>query len=150
MEHVSDITMLDLLGGHIDAPQKRGLLEHISGCDDCRRRWESFGQTWNDLGHLDVDASDVDVFAEIAGRISSGRRRPRVLPIRTYIRAAASIALAIILGHILGKAGTHRAKEDPALAFAQAKHLDALAPSSSTGWGEPMLQEGSSESEQQL
>ena len=148
MEHITDITMIELLGGYVDDPKKQSTLQHISQCDNCQKRWNEFEQTWNNLSELDVDTSDKNLFPKIADNIRSKRRHVLMLPIRTFMRVAASILLAIILGHILGRASTQRTNEDWTLAIARANYLDVLASGSSTGWGEPVLPSNSSESEQ--
>ena len=148
MEHITDITMIELLGGYVDDPKKQSTLQHISQCDNCQKRWNEFEQTWNNLSELDVDTSDKNLFPKIADNIRSKRRHVLMLPIRTFMRVAASILLAIILGHILGRASTQKTNEDWTLAIARANYLDVLASSSSTGWGEPVLPSNSSESEQ--
>jgi anti-sigma factor RsiW len=154
MEHISDITMIELLGGYVDDPKKQSTLQHISQCDNCQKRWHEFEQrhefeqTWSKLSELDVDTSDKNLFPKIADNIRSKRRHVRMLPIRTFMRVAASILLAIILGHILGRASTQKTNEDWTLAIARANYLDVLASGSSTGWGEPVLPSNSSESEQ--
>ena len=148
MEHITDITMIELLGGYVDDPKKQSTLQHISQCDNCQKRWNEFEQTWSKLSELDVDTSDKNLFPEIADNIRSKRRYVRMLPIRTLMRVAASILLAIILGHILGRASTQKTNEDWTLAIARANYLDVLASGSSTGWGEPVLPSNSSESEQ--
>ena len=148
MEHITDITMIELLGGYVDDPKKQSTLQHISQCDNCQKRWNEFEQTWNNLSELDVDTSDKNLFPKIADNIRSKRRHVLMLPIRTFMRVAASILLAIILGHILGRASTQKTNEDWTLAIARANYLDVLASGSSTGWGEPVLPSNSSESEQ--
>jgi hypothetical protein len=148
MEHITDIAMIELLGGYVDDSKKQSTLQHISQCDNCQKRWNEFEQTWSKLSELDVDTSDKNLFPKIADNIRSKRRRVRMLPIRTFMRVAASILLAIILGHILGRASTQKTNEDWALAIARANYLDVLASGSSTGWGEPVLPSNSSESEQ--
>jgi hypothetical protein len=148
MEHVTDITMLDLLGGYVDGPKKQNALQHISQCDSCQKRWNEFKQTWSKLSELDVDTSDKNLFPKIADNIRSERSHIRILPVRMFMRVAASILLAIILGHMLGRASTQRTDEDWASVVARANYLDVLASGSSTGWGEPVLPSNSSESEQ--
>ena len=148
MEHITDIMMINLLGGYVDGPRKQNALQHISQCDSCQKRWDQFKQTWGQLSELDVDTSDKDLFPKIADNIRSKRSHIRILPVRMFMRVAASILLAIILGHMLGRASTQKTDEDWALVTARANYLDVLSSGSSTGLGEPLLQSNSLESEQ--
>jgi len=148
MEHITDIMMIDLLGEYVDSPKKQNALQHISQCDSCQKRWDEFKQTWSNLSELDVDTSDKDLFPKIADNIRSKRSHVRILPVRMFMRVAASILLAIILGHMLGRASTQKTNEDWALVTAHANYLDVLASGSSTGWGESALPGNSLESEQ--
>jgi len=148
MEHIADIMMIDLLGEYVDGPKKQNALQHISQCDSCQKRWDEFKQTWNKLSELHVDTSDKDSFPKIADNIRSKRSHIRILPVRMLMRVAASILLAIILGHMLGRASAQKTNEDWVSVVARANYLDVLASGSSTGWGEPVLQRNSLESEQ--
>ncbi len=148
MEHISNMKMLDLLGGYVNEPEKQRLLKHISQCDDCQKRWDESGLTWNELSALDIDISAKDLFPKIMDEINSNRGNERILPIRTFMRVAASVLLAVIIGHISGRVSARTTDEDLALVIAQANYLDVLAPGSSTGWGEPALHNGPPDSEQ--
>ena len=59
-------------------------------------------------------------------------------PATSLARIAASILLAVFLGHLLGKYSAEKPNPQEDLVVAKAMFLDVLAPSSKIGWSEPV------------
>lgn len=139
MKHISDIQILDLLGGHVQADEQKSLLAHIAQCTDCQQRWNELRQTWDELGEWEIDASDIDLRPSLQTAIQNPSRRFKFPLLQGWTRIAASIILAVAAGHAIGKISAQKSAEQWALATAQASFFDVLSPGSPTGWGEPAL-----------
>ena len=143
VEHTSDIIMLDMLGGHIAEPQRRRAMGHIDSCPECRRRWQEFSQTWQRLEDIPADSSQIDLLDRINTALAGpGPAEPgRYLFIRPLLRIAASVLLAVAIGHVAGKLSLWKSQDYWQNTAAQAVHLDTLLPGSATGWAEPILED---------
>ena len=140
MEHINDMQMLDMLGGHVQADEHESLLAHIAQCSNCRQRLNELRQTWDDLGALEIDTSGIDLLENLTSAIQHRSRHIDFLSIRGLTRIAASILLAAVIGHVAGRFSTQKSTEEWGLAMAQTSFLQVLSPGSSTGWGELELQ----------
>ena len=140
MEHINDTQILDMLGGHIQADDQESLLAHIAQCPNCQQRLDELKQTWNDLGALEIDTSRIDLLSNLTSAIHYRSRHINFLSIQGLTRIAASILLAVVIGHVAGKFSTQKSAEEWGLATAQASFLEVLSPGLSTGWGELELQ----------
>ena len=147
MEHINDIMMIDLLGGHVQADEKESLLAHMAQCSNCQQRLNELRQTWDDLGALEIDTSGIDLLPKLTSAIHHRSRHINFLSIQGLTRIAASILLAVAIGHVAGKFSTQKSTEQWGLATAQASFLEVLSPGSSTGWGELELQGDTLESD---
>ncbi|MFC1783148.1 hypothetical protein ACFL02_06140 [Planctomycetota bacterium] len=141
MEHISDIIMLDMLGGHIAEPQKGRAMGHINSCPECRRRWGEFSQTWQRLDDVPADSSQIDLLDRINSALVKSAEPGRYLFIRPLLRIAASVLLAVAVGHVAGKLSLRKSQDYWQNAAARAVHLDTLLPGSATGWAEPILED---------
>ena len=112
MKHVNDIEMIEYVAGKLTASRNEEVREHMAACEECSDRWRKAIEAWNALGQWSVDTADHDV----AGRITAiaeeeerGRKQYRkardlrigFLP--AVVRVAASIIIAVGVGHKLGK-----------------------------------------------
>jgi len=112
MKHVNDIEMIEYVAGKLTASRNEEVREHMAACEECSDRWRKAIEVWNALGQWSVDTADHDV----AGRITAiaeeeerGRKQYRkardlrigFLP--AVVRVAASIIIAVGVGHKLGK-----------------------------------------------
>ena len=147
MEHINDIMMIDLLGGHVQADEKESLLAHITQCSNCQQRLNELRHTWDDLGALEIDTSRIDLLPNLTSAIHHRSWYINFLSIRGLTRIAASILLAAVIGHVASKFSTQKSTEQWGLATAQASFLEVLSPGSSTGWGELELQGDTLESD---
>lgn len=112
MEHISEIELIEYVAGRLIASRQEEVREHITACEECSGRWREAVETWNVLGQWNVDAGDRDVAGRIIARAEeaeSSRKQPRLPRIlrvgllRTALRVAASIIIAIGVGHQLGR-----------------------------------------------
>ena len=112
MEHVSDIELMEFVAGKLKASRYEELREHMTTCKECSARWRESVKVWNALGQWDVDTADHGVAERItalAEEAERGQKQHRIahrlrigfLPV--VIRVAASIIIAIGVGHQLGK-----------------------------------------------
>ncbi len=112
MEHVSDIELIEYVAGRLRASRHEQVREHMTACEECSARWRESVKVWNALGQWDVDTADHDVAERItalAEEAERGQKQHRIahrlrigfLPV--VIRVAASIIIAIGVGHQLGK-----------------------------------------------
>ena len=147
MKHIKDTQMLDMLGGHVQADEKEGLLAHMAQCSNCQKRWNELRQTWDDLGTWEIDTSGIDLLPNLTSAIHHRSRHTNFLSIQGLTRIAASILLAAVIGHVAGKFSTQKSTEEWGLATTQASFLEVLSPGSSTGWGELELQGDALESD---
>jgi len=147
MEHVSDIQMLELLGGHMLHAEQKRLQEHIADCTDCQIRLQEYEQTWSDLAAGDVDTSDHDLVESVMSGLPEEIRPIKFWPATSLARIAASILLAVFLGHVLGKFNVEKPKPPEDIVVAHALFLDVLAPGSKVGWSEPVRTEEPQEEE---
>ena len=140
MDHINDLEMLDMLSGYVPANEQESLLAHIPQCSNCQQRLNELRQTWDDLGTLEVDTSNLNLLPNITSAIHHRGRHRSFLSIQGLTRIAASILLAAVIGHVAGRFSTQKSTEEWGLATAQASFLQVLSPGSSTGWRELELQ----------
>ena len=143
MKHISDIVMLDMLGGHIDENKRRLLIGHIEDCPDCRRRWRQLSQTWQVLTDVPADSSQIDLTDRINSALKKPSQNRLFIYVKPLIRIAASVLLAVVIGHLVGKLSLQKSEEYWQNVAAQSLHLETLLPGSATGWAEPILEDES-------
>lgn len=115
MEHITDIQMTALLGGHVEPGPRQEAEQHLAACEPCRSRYQQFAGVWSVLGQWEPACPDVDLRQRIlararedtAGGISgiSGIFGMRRRWASITLRAAASIVLAIGVGYVAGRWG---------------------------------------------
>ena len=135
MEHLSDIKMLDMLGGHIEANERERYLSHIENCADCRKHWHDLRQVWGALGALENDICSIDLIPAVTTGINH-RRSNFFLYARKLSKIAASILLAAFIGYGAGRISMSKSPEKLSLVVAETSYLVCLAPGSSTGLAE--------------
>ena len=107
MEHLTDIQMMEFLGGHLPSDQRPGAEEHLATCEACRSRHEQMIEVWNVLGEWEVPAGEHDVREKVlaaanaggALRFSNAWRRWTLVT----LKAAASVIIAIGVGYAAGR-----------------------------------------------
>jgi len=112
MKHVNDIELIEYVAGKLTASRNEDVREHIAACKECSYRWREAVEVWNALGQWSVDTAEHDVaqritaIAEEEERSRKQHKNARYLRIGflpAVVRIAASIIIAVGVGHKLGK-----------------------------------------------
>ena len=112
MKHVDDIELMEYVAGNLTAARYGEVKEHLAMCEECSRRRREATRMWKALGQWDVDTTDHDVAARItvlaenAGHKQRQSERTHTLRVRflpVVLRVAASVIIAVGVGHRLGK-----------------------------------------------
>jgi anti-sigma factor RsiW len=112
MKHVNEIELIEYVAGKLNALGNEKVREHLEACKECSVRWRKAVEAWDTLGQWSVDTADHDVaerITAIAEEEERGRKQYRTarglqigfLP--AVLRVAASIIIAVGVGHKLGK-----------------------------------------------
>jgi len=112
MKHVNDIEMIEYVAGKLTASRNEEVREHMAACEECSDRRRKAVEVWNALGKWSVDTAEHDVtqrisaIAEEEERSRKQHKNARELQIGflpVVARVAASIIIAVGVGHKLGK-----------------------------------------------
>lgn len=112
MKHINDIEIQNYLAGKLTASGEQQMQEHLATCKQCSNRWRKAVEVWDALGQWDVDTAGHDLteriitIAEQEGQDSTKHKNihklwKEFLP--AVLRVAASIVIAVGIGHKLGK-----------------------------------------------
>ena len=112
MKHVNDIELIEYIAGKLTVSRSEVVREHMAACEECSDRWRKAVEVWNTLGQWSVDTANHDVAGRITTLAEEAERKQRqgektrvlrvgLLPV--VLRVAASIIIAIGVGHKLGK-----------------------------------------------
>jgi len=112
MKHIDDIELMEYIAGNLAASRDGEVSEHLAACEECSARRREATRMWKALGQWDVDTTDHDVAARItvlaenAGRERAQGEKTHVLRVGflpVVLRVAASVIIAVGVGHRLGK-----------------------------------------------
>jgi len=107
MEHLTDIQLLELIGGHLRLDDRAGAEDHLAACESCRRQHEQLARTWEVLGQWDPVPAGRDLSEMILATATWDRKQrfPRVWRrfAMVMLKAAASIVLAAGIGYAAGR-----------------------------------------------
>jgi len=112
MKHVNDIELIEFVAGKLTASKNEEVREHMAACKECSGRWREAVEVWNALGQWSVDTADHDVTQRITAlteEAERGQKQQKFAPklqtgfLSTVLRVAASIIIAVGVGHKLGK-----------------------------------------------
>jgi len=112
MKHVNDIELIEYVAGKLTASRKEEVREHIAACKECSYRWREAVEVWNALGQWSVDTAEHDVTQRITALTEEAERGQKQHKIArdlqigflpAMVRVAASIIIALGVGHKLGK-----------------------------------------------
>ncbi len=112
MKHINDIELMEYVAGNLTESRNGEIRSHLAACEECSARRREAAEMWNALGQWNVDTAGHDVTAGITALAQSGGReqgrgektrllRPGFLPV--VLRVAASVIIAVGVGHRLGK-----------------------------------------------
>jgi anti-sigma factor RsiW len=136
MKHVNDIELIEYVAGKLTASRNEEVREHMAACKDCSDRWRKAVEVWNTLGQWSVDTAGHDVadgITAIAEEEERGRKQYRkardiqigFLP--AVLRVAASIIIAVGVGHKLGKYSVTGSTQKIAASENRPEYLAALS-----------------------
>ena len=135
MKHVNDIEIIEYLAGNLAESRSGEVREHLAACEECSERWREAAEMWNTLGQWNVDTTGHDVagrittLAENAGREQRQSEKTHVLRsgfLPVVLRVAASIIIAVGVGHRLGKYSVTGKMEPAAASKDRPEYLTAL------------------------
>ena len=158
MKHINDIELIQYVGGKLAMPRHKEVQDHISNCDECAQRWQEMVRTWDTLAKWDVDTASHSMTGSIqamAGKVrrSEGHAYTHHLPLRGFFakifRVAASIIIGISFGHLVDKWNISNENPRTEVSIEVPKYVRALALECSTGFVQSMLEEKTSEAEEE-
>jgi len=135
MKHVNDIELIEYVAGNLTESRASEVREHMAVCEECSTRRLEATEMWNALGQWSVNITEHDVagkitaLAENAGR---EQRQGKITHVRRFgfvpvvMRVAASIIIAVGVGHRLGKYSVTRKMEPAAVSKNRPEYLAAL------------------------
>lgn len=112
MEHINDIELLEYISGELPEAKAQRLRRHVDECAECRKRYQDADDLWETLGQWDVDSSGheiADRIETLAEKNKSYQREkhtkiiPFISSLKTPLRVAAAIIIAVGGGHLLGR-----------------------------------------------
>jgi hypothetical protein len=112
MKHINDIEIQNYIAGKLTASGIQQVQEHLAICKECSDRWRNTVEVWDALGQWDVDTAGRDLTERIIARAQQEGQDSikqnnihklwkEFLP--AVLRVAASIVIAVGVGHKLGK-----------------------------------------------
>lgn len=135
MEHVTEIKLLDYVGGRLPASETEQVRRHIVECSACANRYRQALAMWDALGEWQIDSSAHQIAGRIEALARQGESRQRpgpkvLIPLRdslaSTLRIAAAIIIAITGGYILGKYSAARPVPEAPTADGGPRYLAAL------------------------
>ena len=107
MEHLTDIQMMEFLGGHLPSDQRPRAEEHLATCEVCRSRHEQLTEVWNVLGEWEVSAGEHDLREQVLAAARAGGTLRLASTWRRWtlvtLKAAASVIIAVGIGYAAGR-----------------------------------------------
>ena len=151
MVHPSDIELAEFCAGRLAEADGQALERHAESCVDCRARLAALKATWAALEQWRPSTPAADLWPAVARRLER-RKLPPPWWRRAPLQLAASVAIAVALGHGAGRLAAP-GLSPPTGATAPAEeqlrrylHLDALGPRLPVGMtsviAEHLLQNG--------
>jgi len=136
MKHVNDIELIEYVAGKLTASRNEEVREHMAACKECSDRWREAVEVWKTLGQWSVDTAEHDVTQRITAKAEEEERsrkqhkNARELQIGflpAVVRVAASIIIAVGVGHKLGKYSVTGSTPKTAASENRPEYLAALS-----------------------
>lgn len=155
MKHINQIIFLEYLAGSLKASEKERLQKHLAQCRTCSERLRDFEKTWDKLGQWNIDTTEHDMSGKIIALVeksninridSESIRKPKFWS--EALRVAASIIIAVGIGHQIGKYSVPRYLTESSTTEYMPQYLEALSLkwSSELAWlvieSEPIEEQG--------
>jgi len=152
MEHITDIELIEYLAGNLTESRTVEVREHIAACPQCSQRIEQMQKLSGTLELWEVDTAGHDVAERVAALAEqTGQDQPsstRELLIRftpQIVRIAASILIAVGLGHKLGEYSVEGSKPPVKSSPKKPEYLAALGLEWSSGLAKLVLEDHSAD-----
>jgi len=135
MKHVNDIELIEYVAGNLTESRNGDVREHLAACEECSERWREAANMWDAIGQWSVDTADHDLadritaLAEKTDHDQRKRKKLHVLRVGflpVVLRVAASIIIAVGVGHRLGKYSVTGKMEPAAVSKNRPEYLAAF------------------------
>lgn len=150
MKHVNDIELTEYAAGNLTGARAEEVRKHIAACPECSQRMREMDKLWDSLGDWKVATAEHDVADRVVALAreeqpglgqSAGTHAVRMkLPLQ-ILRVAASIIIAVGVGHKLGEYSITGNKPQIASSQKQPEYLAALGLEWSSGLAWLVLEE---------
>ena len=154
MKHINDIELTEYVAGNLTGPRTEEVREHIAVCPECSQRRRETDRLWKTLGDWKVETAEHDMADRIVTlareeqsgvRQNTGTHVVRMrLPLQV-LRVAASIIIAVGVGHKVGGYSVTGKKPEVASSQNQPEYLAALGLQWSSGLAWLVLEEDPSD-----
>ena len=161
MAHIEERELLELAQGPRPSGRRDEVEAHLSQCAECRRRFDDLQDTCRLLDEWRLAAPERDLWPAIEARVRRNGRRIILWPgAKTALRIAATILLALGIGHGSGRWARHKWRQPESFealavqidegAVGEWLHLSALGQSLPSGLTEAVLDAAASNGEEAL
>jgi len=130
MKHISDIELIEYVAGNLAESRAVEIQGHIADCPQCSQRVEQIQKLSDTLGAWEVETAGHDVAERVAAlaqceqHSAAHERVMKFMP--QLLRVAASIVIAIGLGHKLGEYSIEGKKPQIASSTEKPEYVAAL------------------------
>jgi len=154
MKHIDDIELIEYVAGNLTESEAAAAHEHVTACDKCSQRVQEAARLSDTLGLWEVETAGHKIANRVTAvakqsRLESIQRPPTHARIKRLVpqvlRVAASIIIAIGLGHKLGEYSVTGRKPPVASLQSQPEYLAALGLQWSSGLAWLVLEEDPSD-----
>ena len=154
MKHIDDIELIEYVAGNLTEPEAAAVHEHITACDECSQRVQETAKLSDTLGLWEVETAGHNVGDRVTAMAQQSQiesvQRPathaRIKRLLSQVlRVAASIIIAVGLGHKLGGYSVTGKKPPIVSSQSQPEYLAALGLQWSSGLAWLVLEEDPSE-----
>ena len=148
MEHIAEIELIEYLSGNLTQSRAAEVQEHMAECPQCSQNIEQMQKLSDTLGLWEIETAGHDVAQRVINRVQesqSGRysatRNRLVRFIPQVLRVAASIIIAVGLGHKLGEYSVEGSKPPNTSSPQKPEYVAALGLEWSSGLAKLVLED---------
>lgn len=156
MKHIDDIELIKYVAGNLAEAQAADVRGHIDTCPDCSQRIQEIRSLWDALGQWQVDSAGRDVAGRVTALAKEAQLQDMQQPatsarktilLHQILRIAASIIIAVGLGHMLGEYSVTGKKPQIVSSQDKPEYLAALGLEWSSGLAWLVLEEEPADTE---
>ena len=152
MEHIADIELIEHVAGNLTESRTVEVREHIAACPQCLQRIEQMQKLSDMLGLWEFETAGHDVAERVAALAEeteqdqpSATREHLMKFMPQVLRIAASIIIAVGLGHKLGEYSVEGSKPPTTSSPKKPEYLAALGLEWSSGLAKLVLEDHSAD-----